>query len=38
VRAIRVRAEGNNIRRGIYRDFLTNYTADDGRPVVGLCV
>jgi hypothetical protein len=32
--AIRVRAEGNNIRRGIYRDFPTNYTTDDGRPIV----
>jgi uncharacterized membrane protein YgcG len=31
---IRVRAEGDNIRRGIYRDFPTIYPAADGRQVV----
>jgi hypothetical protein len=31
---IRVRAEGENIRRGIYRDFPTVYQAHDGRTVV----
>jgi uncharacterized membrane protein YgcG len=31
---IRVRAEGNNIRRGIYRDFPTTYPANDGRQIV----
>jgi uncharacterized membrane protein YgcG len=31
---IRVRAEGENIRRGIYRDFPTIYKAQDGRTVV----
>ena len=34
--AIRVRAEGQNIRRGIYRDFPTIYArADGGNTVVG---
>jgi uncharacterized membrane protein YgcG len=32
--AIRVRAEGNNIRRGIYRDFPTIYPTNDGRQIV----
>jgi uncharacterized membrane protein YgcG len=32
--AIRVRAEGNKIRRGIYRDFPTIYPAKDGRQIV----
>jgi uncharacterized membrane protein YgcG len=32
--AIRVRAEGNNIRRGIFRDFPTIYPANDGRQIV----
>jgi uncharacterized membrane protein YgcG len=32
--AIRVRAEGNNIRRGIFRDFPTTYPANDGRQIV----
>jgi uncharacterized membrane protein YgcG len=32
--AIRVNAEGHNIRRGIYRDFPTIYLGKDGRPVV----
>jgi uncharacterized membrane protein YgcG len=31
---IRVRAEGNKIRRGIYRDFPTRYTGRDGHPYV----
>jgi uncharacterized membrane protein YgcG len=31
---IRVRAEGHNIRRGIYRDFPTTYPANDGRQIV----
>ena len=31
---IRVRAEGRNIRRGIYRDFPTIYPAGDGRQIV----
>jgi uncharacterized membrane protein YgcG len=31
---IRVRAEGNRIRRGIYRDFPTVYPATDGRQIV----
>jgi uncharacterized membrane protein YgcG len=31
---IRVRAEGRNIRRGIYRDFPTTYPADGGRQIV----
>jgi uncharacterized membrane protein YgcG len=31
---IRVRAEGQNIRRGIYRDFPTTYPANDGRQIV----
>jgi uncharacterized membrane protein YgcG len=31
---IRVRAEGENIRRGIYRDFPTTYPAKDGRQIV----
>jgi uncharacterized membrane protein YgcG len=31
---IRVRAEGENIRRGIYRDFPTIYQTQDGRTVV----
>ena len=31
---IRVRAEGRNIRRGIYRDFPTIYPAADGRQIV----
>lgn len=31
---IRVRAEGDNIRRGIFRDFPTTYTAADGRQIV----
>ncbi|MEO8061922.1 MAG: DUF2207 domain-containing protein [Pseudomonadota bacterium] len=31
---IRVRAEGNNIRRGIFRDFPTTYPANDGRQIV----
>ena len=31
---IRVRAEGSNIRRGIYRDFPTIYPAGDGRQIV----
>jgi uncharacterized membrane protein YgcG len=32
--SIRVRAEGNHIRRGIYRDFPTIYPADGGRQVI----
>jgi uncharacterized membrane protein YgcG len=32
--AIRVRAEGNQIRRGIYRDFPTTYPTRDGRPII----
>jgi uncharacterized membrane protein YgcG len=32
--ALRVRAEGNNIRRGIFRDFPTIYPANDGRQIV----
>ena len=31
---IRVRAEGDNIRRGIYRDFPTIYPGKDGRQIV----
>ena len=31
---IRVNAEGQNIRRGIYRDFPTTYSATDGRQIV----
>lgn len=31
---IRVRAEGDKIRRGIYRDFPTTYTGKDGHPYV----
>jgi uncharacterized membrane protein YgcG len=31
---LRVRAEGRNIRRGIYRDFPTSYAADGGRQIV----
>ena len=31
---IRVRAEGDNIRRGIFRDFPTTYQTADGRPIV----
>jgi uncharacterized membrane protein YgcG len=31
---IRVRAEGRNIRRGIFRDFPTIYQASDGREIV----
>jgi uncharacterized membrane protein YgcG len=31
---IRVRAEGKNIRRGIYRDFPTVYSGQDGRQVI----
>ncbi|MBC8025384.1 MAG: DUF2207 domain-containing protein [Steroidobacteraceae bacterium] len=31
---IRVRAEGNRIKRGIYRDFPTVYPAKDGRQIV----
>jgi uncharacterized membrane protein YgcG len=31
---IRVRAEGRNIRRGIYRDFPTTYAAEGGRQIV----
>jgi len=31
---IRVRAEGERIRRGIYRDFPTTYSANDGRQIV----
>ena len=31
---IRVRAEGNKIRRGIYRDFPTTYRGKDGHPYV----
>ena len=34
VEAIRVRAEGNEIRRGIFRDFPTIYPANDGRQIV----
>jgi len=34
VETIRVRAEGNQIRRGILRDFPTRYTSRDGRRVV----
>jgi len=32
--AIRVNAEGDDIRRGIYRDFPTTYPAGDGRQIV----
>jgi len=32
--AIRVRAEGDKIRRGIYRDFPTTYTSSDGQQYV----
>ena len=32
--SIRVRAEGNKIRRGIYRDFPTTYSGKDGHPYV----
>ena len=32
--SIRVRAEGRNIRRGIYRDFPTTYPAEGGRQIV----
>jgi len=31
---IRVRAEGRNIKRGIFRDFPTTYAAPDGRQIV----
>jgi uncharacterized membrane protein YgcG len=31
---IRVRAEGQKIRRGIYRDFPTTYSGSGGRPIV----
>jgi uncharacterized membrane protein YgcG len=31
---IRVRAEGDRIKRGIFRDFPTTYQTADGRPVV----
>jgi uncharacterized membrane protein YgcG len=31
---IRVRAEGRNIRRGIYREFPTTYPGKDGRQVI----
>jgi uncharacterized membrane protein YgcG len=31
---IRVRAEGRNIKRGIFRDFPTVYRASGGRPVI----
>jgi uncharacterized membrane protein YgcG len=31
---IRVRAEGNDIRRGIFRDFPTSYPTTDGRQIV----